>query len=78
MSPAIEQLYDYFVGQPRPERWPEELQSNPMLAHGQHAFAEGLRLCAEIVSLHGGSLHFDSREGQGTTVTVELKKGENE
>ena len=28
MSPAIEQLYDYFVGQPRPERWPEELQSN--------------------------------------------------
>lgn len=38
----------------------------------------GLRLCAEIVSLHGGSLHFDSREGQGTTVTVELKKGENE
>lgn len=37
----------------------------------------GLRLCAEIVSLHGGSLHFDSTEGQGTTVTVELKKGGN-
>ena len=44
MSPAIEQLYDYFVGQPRPERWPEELQGNPMLAHGQYAFSEGLRL----------------------------------
>ena len=39
MSPAIEQLYDYFVGQPRPERWPEELQSNHMLAHGQYAFS---------------------------------------
>ena len=44
MSPTIEILYHYFVGQPRPERWPEELQNNPMLAHGQHAFAEGLRL----------------------------------
>ena len=44
MSPAIEQLYDYFVGLPRPERRPEELQDNPMLAHGQYAFPEGLRL----------------------------------
>ena len=44
MSPAIEQLYDYFVGQPRPDRWPEELQDNPMLSHGQYAFSEGLRL----------------------------------
>ena len=44
MSPAIEQLYDYFVGQPHPERWPEGLQSNPMLANGQYAFSEGLRL----------------------------------
>ena len=44
MSPAIEQLYDYFVGQPRPEQWPEELQSNPAAGHGMYAFEQGFRL----------------------------------
>ena len=44
MTPAIEQLYEYFVGQPHPERWPEELRDNPTLAHGQYAFDQGLRL----------------------------------
>lgn len=36
----------------------------------------GLRLCAEIVKLHGGTLSFASREGEGTTVTVFLRGGE--
>ncbi len=35
----------------------------------------GLRLCAEIVRLHEGTLGFDSKEGEGTTVTVTLKGG---
>mgnify|MGYP006973335192 FL=1 len=39
MSPAMEELYQYFVGHPNPRHWPEEL-----LGHGQYAFSEGLRL----------------------------------
>lgn len=35
----------------------------------------GLRLCAEIVRVHGGTLTFESAEGMGTTVTVLLKGG---
>ena len=36
----------------------------------------GLRLCAEIVRIHGGTLTFESAEGTGTTVTVLLKGGD--
>ena len=32
----------------------------------------GLALCKQIAALHGGELRFESREGKGTTVTVEL------
>ena len=35
----------------------------------------GLRLCAEIVRVHGGTIDFESAEGAGTTVTVRLRKG---
>ncbi len=35
----------------------------------------GLSLCNEIVQLHGGSMQFESRVGNGTVVTVELKGG---
>ena len=35
----------------------------------------GLSLCHEIVELHKGSLRFESREGNGTCVTVELRGG---
>ena len=35
----------------------------------------GLMLCNEIVQLHGGSITFDSRVGNGTCVTVLLKGG---
>lgn len=36
----------------------------------------GLNLCAQIAQLHGSSLQIESRLGQGTTVTLLLKKGE--
>ena len=32
----------------------------------------GLALCKAIAALHGGALRFESQEGRGTTVTVEL------
>ncbi len=35
----------------------------------------GLALCNEIVRLHNGTLKFESRVGNGTCVTVELKGG---
>lgn len=35
----------------------------------------GLRLCAEIAHVHGGTISFESTEGEGTTVTVVLKGG---
>jgi len=35
----------------------------------------GLALCQEIVSLHDGSIRFESELGQGTTVTVILRGG---
>ena len=35
----------------------------------------GLSLCNEIVQLHGGTMQFESRVGNGTVVTVELKGG---
>ena len=35
----------------------------------------GLSLCNEIVHLHGGTMQFESRVGNGTVVTVELKGG---
>ena len=38
----------------------------------------GLALCKQIVELHNGSIHFDSKPGAGTQVTVTLYgKGEN-
>lgn len=35
----------------------------------------GLALCNEIVHLHNGTMQFESRVGNGTVVTVELKGG---
>ena len=35
----------------------------------------GLALCAKIAELHGGTIRFASKPGEGTTVTVELKGG---
>ncbi|HJB99374.1 MAG TPA: hypothetical protein H9764_02885 [Candidatus Flavonifractor merdavium] len=44
MSLTMELLYHYFVGPPQPDRWPEELQSNPAAGHGMYAFEQGFRL----------------------------------
>lgn len=35
----------------------------------------GLTLCTKIAALHNGELYFDSKEGQGTQVTVILRGG---
>ena len=36
----------------------------------------GLYLCSEIVRVHGAAMSFDSREGEGTTVTVRFPQPE--
>ena len=35
----------------------------------------GLTLCAEIARMHNGTISFQSDEGTGTAVTVDLKGG---
>ncbi len=35
----------------------------------------GLALCSEIISLHQGSLQFESRLGEGTSVLIRMKGG---
>lgn len=46
----------------------------------EHGAGLGLALCARIAAIHGTELHYDSAEGEGTTVTVELAlcQGEEE
>ena len=44
-------------------------------SRAQGSVGLGLSLCAKIVELHRGTLHFDSQPGAGTTVTVDLKGG---
>jgi len=35
----------------------------------------GLALCSEIVRMHRGSMNFESRIGNGTCVSIELRGG---
>lgn len=44
-------------------------------ARAQGGVGLGLRLCSEIVNLHGGRMSFDSREGEGTVVTITIQGG---
>lgn len=44
-------------------------------SRAQGSVGLGLSLCAKIVELHRGTLHFDSQPGTGTTVTVDLNGG---
>lgn len=37
----------------------------------------GLALCAEIVAYHRGTMQFESRPGEGTSVLIRMKGGEN-
>lgn len=44
-------------------------------ARAQGGVGLGLSLCREIAALHNGSIQFESKLGEGTTVRVELKGG---
>ena len=44
MSTVIELLYEYWIGLPDPNKWPEALRDNPVKGHSQYAFHEGLCL----------------------------------
>jgi signal transduction histidine kinase len=40
--------------------------------NGEVGSGVGLQLCYEFIHQHGGTLHFNSQAGQGTTATIEL------
>ena len=44
-------------------------------SRSQGSVGLGLTLCAKIARLHHGGIHFSSKPGAGTTVTVDLKGG---
>ena len=54
--------------------WQRFWQADP--SHGEDGGCGlGLAMVKEIVQLHGGTMQFESRVGNGTVVTVELKGG---
>ena len=44
----IEQLYAYFVTEPNPDFWPEDLRESPVKGHGLWSFYQGLRLGLQV------------------------------
>ena len=41
---VIQILYDYYISQPEPELWPEEMRSHPVKGHVLWSFYQGLSL----------------------------------
>ena len=44
MTDTMELLYRHWVGTPRPDRWPEHVAEDPVLAHGLDSFEKGFQL----------------------------------
>lgn len=44
MFNIMSHLYDYWIGEPDPDKWPEYLQDDPVRGHGRYSFREGLIL----------------------------------
>ena len=44
-------------------------------ARAQNGAGLGLALCAAVAELHGSTLEFESKPGQGTAVSLLLKEG---
>ncbi len=47
---VIELLYAQRVPGPQPQRWPEELKSNPIIGHGMFSFYDGLKLGLQLAA----------------------------
>lgn len=46
----VEELYNAFVGEPKPIFWPEYLQKVPVRGHGLWPFYQGLQVGVQIAA----------------------------
>lgn len=46
----IEELYNAFIGEPKPFLWPERLRDVPLRGHGMWAFYRGLQAGIQIAA----------------------------
>ena len=44
----VETLYRFFVTEPNPKFWPDQLHSDPIQGHGLWSFYQGLRLGVQL------------------------------
>lgn len=47
---VIEELYNAFVGEPKPFLWPERLRDVPLRGHGMWAFYRGIQVGMQITA----------------------------
>ena len=44
MFHILDYLYDYWIGPPDPNKWPEYARENPVRGHGCYSFRQGVLL----------------------------------
>ena len=44
MFHIMDYLYDYWIGLPNPDKWPEYVLNDPVQGHGRYSFQQGLVL----------------------------------
>ena len=64
-------------GMPNPAEVLAKLTREPVSTKGNGGTGMGLMFCQRVMQSVGGSIEIDSREGEGTTVTLYFRPGES-